>query len=215
MKVMAMNGSPRKKGWNTVSMLESLLEGARSAGAETELVQLYDLTFSGCISCFSCKRLARKQDGVCAIQDELTPVLAAIRENCDALVVGTPVYYGCETAGTRAFLERLCFPNGKYDLQRSSLFPRRINTALIYTMNVSEARIAEMGYATGFERTRAMLDRHLGPCELLLATDTLQFSEYDRYESEIFDEAAKRKRHEEVFPQDLRKAYELGARLVG
>ena len=51
MKIMAFNGSPRKKNWNTVTLLEHALQGAASAGAETELVQLYDLDFSGCISC--------------------------------------------------------------------------------------------------------------------------------------------------------------------
>jgi len=70
MKVMAFNGSPRKKNWNTVMLLENVLNGARDAGASTELIQLYDLNFSGCISCFSCKKLARKKDGVCAVQDE-------------------------------------------------------------------------------------------------------------------------------------------------
>jgi len=53
MKVIAFNGSPRKTKWNTVTLLENALEGAKSVGAETELVQLYDLSFSGCISCFS------------------------------------------------------------------------------------------------------------------------------------------------------------------
>ena len=57
MKVMAFNGSPRKKKWNTVTLLKSALEGAASVGAETELVQLYDLDFSGCMSCFSCSSL--------------------------------------------------------------------------------------------------------------------------------------------------------------
>ena len=45
MKVMAFNGSPRKKNWNTVTLLTSALEGAVSVGADTELIQLYDLSF--------------------------------------------------------------------------------------------------------------------------------------------------------------------------
>ncbi len=45
MKVMAFNGSPRKKKWNTITLLEHALEGAASTGADTELVQLYDLNF--------------------------------------------------------------------------------------------------------------------------------------------------------------------------
>ena len=43
MKVIAVNGSPRKK-WNTATLLENALEGAASKGAETELVHLYDLS---------------------------------------------------------------------------------------------------------------------------------------------------------------------------
>ena len=46
MKVMAVNGSPRKK-WNTATLLGKALKGAASKGAETELVHLYDLNFKG------------------------------------------------------------------------------------------------------------------------------------------------------------------------
>lgn len=214
MKVMAFNGSPRKKGWNTVTMLQNVLAGAQAAGAETELVQLFDLSFSGCISCFSCKKLDRKQDGVCAVRDDLTPALAAIRESCDALVLGTPVYYGCESAATRAFLERLCFPNNKYDLEVPTLFPRRINTGLIYTMGASQENLGPQGYGAHFEKTRSILERHLGPCELLVSCDTLQYRDYDQYEARKWDKQAKLKRHAEVFPQDCKKAFELGTRLV-
>jgi len=54
MKVIAINGSPRKK-WNTATLLEKTLDGAASRGADTELVHLYDLSYKGCISCFTCK----------------------------------------------------------------------------------------------------------------------------------------------------------------
>ena len=51
MKVIAINGSPRKK-WNTATLLEKALEGAETEGAETEIIHLYDLNFKGCKSCF-------------------------------------------------------------------------------------------------------------------------------------------------------------------
>ncbi|HEX7468762.1 MAG TPA: flavodoxin family protein [Methanobacterium sp.] len=54
MKVIAVNGSPRKK-FNTAKLLENALEGAVSEGAETELFNLYDLNYKGCKSCFACK----------------------------------------------------------------------------------------------------------------------------------------------------------------
>jgi multimeric flavodoxin WrbA len=213
MKVMAFNGSPRKKKWNTITLLDNALQGARSAGAETELVQLYDLSFSGCISCFSCKKLSRKEDGVCAVQDDLTAILDRVKE-ADALIIGTPVYYGSESAATRAFLERLCFPYLKYAKNMQSLFPRRINTAMIYTMNVPEEMLQPMGYDWLFNKTKMMLERHFGPCDVLLSTNTLQYSDYDKYESEIFDKEAKVKRHAEVFPEDCKRAFELGVRMA-
>ena len=59
MNVIAVNGSPRKT-WNTATLLQKALDGTASAGAETELVHLYDLNFKGCISCFAFKR----KDGI-------------------------------------------------------------------------------------------------------------------------------------------------------
>lgn len=55
------------------------------------------------------------------MQDDLTPVLDLVR-NADALIVGTPVYYGAESAATRALIERLCFPYNRYAKDRKSLF---------------------------------------------------------------------------------------------
>ena len=211
MRVMAFNGSPRKKKWNTVTLLENALKGAESVGAETELVQLYDLRFSGCISCFSCKKLSRKEDGVCAVQDDLTPVLDRVKK-ADALIIGSPIYYGCES--TRAFLERLLFPYNKYAKDRRSLFPRRINTAMIYTMGAPEEIAKEIGFDRMIVMTKMALENHFGACEVLLSTDTLQYSDYDEYESEAFDKEAKIKRHAEVFPDDCRHAFELGVRMA-
>jgi multimeric flavodoxin WrbA len=213
MKVMAFNGSPRKKKWNTVTLLKEALKGAASVGAETELIQLYDLNFSGCISCFSCKRISRKKDGTCAVQDDLTSVLDRVK-HADALVIGTPVYYGTESASTRALLERLCFPYNKYAKDMRTLFPRPICTAVIYTMNVSEEMLGAMGYRRHFALTQMILERHFGSCELLLSTDTLQYSDYDKYESEKFDKEAKAKRHAEAFPEDCKRAFELGIRMA-
>jgi multimeric flavodoxin WrbA len=213
MKVMAFNGSPRKKDWNTVTLLNNALRGAISAGADTELVQLYDLRFSGCVSCFSCKKLNRKEDGVCAVKDDLTAVLRRVKD-ADALIIGTPVYYGAESASTRALLERLCFPYLKYDFEKLSTFPRRIKTAMIYTMNARAEMLEPMGLDRKFDITKMILQMHFGECEILLATDTLQYSDYDKFESLMFDKATKYKHHSEVFPEDCKRAFELGVRIA-
>ena len=72
-KIYAVNGSPRKNG-NTAQLLQKALDGAASAGAEVKLIQLADLNFSGCRSCFACKRLQNPAPG-CALKDDLSEIL--------------------------------------------------------------------------------------------------------------------------------------------
>lgn len=77
MKVIAISGTPRK-GWNTSMLLDKLLEGARSKGAETEIINLHDLDYKGCKSCFACKTIGGKSYGKCIMKDGLTRVLEKI-----------------------------------------------------------------------------------------------------------------------------------------
>ena len=212
MKVIAFNGSPRKKNWNTVSLLKHFLKGAESVGANTKLIHLYDLNYSGCISCFACKRIDREKDGVCVLKDELSSVLENVKET-DVFAIGSPVYYGTESAATRALLERLCFPYNKYSIDKKSLFFRKIRTALIYTMNVGDDAIKALGYDQHFNITKMSLEKTFGNCEILLATDTLQYSDYDKYEHEMFNKEDKIKRHKTVFPHNCEEAFNLGKKL--
>ena len=89
-KVIGFNGSPRK-GWNTYQLVQSALEGARSAGAETKFYQLYDLKIRGCQGCMLCKK-DEKHAGKCVIKDDLTPILKEIQE-ADAVIFGSPIYF--------------------------------------------------------------------------------------------------------------------------
>lgn len=212
MNVLAVNGSPRKH-WNTAILLGHALEGAKSAGARAELVHVYDITFKGCLSCFACKELGGKSYGRCAVKDALTPLLD-LAAAADVLILGSPVYFGAETGQMRTFLERLLFPSSTYTPEGTSLFPRRIPTALLYTMNAQDRDVPARGYDAVFERTRSTMARIFGVCEVLLATDTLQFDDYSKYLSTRFDPAAKAKRRAEVFPQDCAKARALGERLA-
>ena len=107
MKLLAVNGSPRKK-WNTAQLLTQVVEGAREAGAEAELVHLVDLKYTGCKSCFACKKIGGLSYGRCVLKDELRPVLDRAHE-ADVLVLGTPFYICAESAFMRAFEERLWF----------------------------------------------------------------------------------------------------------
>ena len=212
MKIIAINGSPRKK-WNTATLLTKALEGAASQGAETELVHLQDLSFKGCVSCFACKTKDGKSYGRCAVQDGLTPLCARI-EKADGLILGSPIYLGDVTGQMRSFLERLAFPYLVYSNEPQTLFPRRIPVAFIYTMGAPEEMARQMGYDRLFSRNEMIMQRIFGPSQSLMSYDTLQFDDYSEYVAPRFDPKAKAERRKTVFPEDCRKAFELGARLA-
>ena len=212
MNAIAVNGSPRKS-WNTATLLKRALEGAAQQGAETELVNLYDLAYQGCISCFACKEIGGKSYGRCAINDDLAPLLKKIVET-DVLLLGTPVYFGTETGAMRSFMERLLFPFLTYTPGYASIFPGKLQVGLVYTMNVAEKDLAARNYDKTFAATQGYLGRILGHCDLLLCTDTCQFSDYSKYLATAWDVAAKQQRHAEVFPLDGQKAFALGEKLA-
>ena len=211
MKILAFNGSPRLKG-NTATMLDHAINGARENGAEVELFNLYKMQFSGCISCFSCKRLDKERPIVCAVKDDLRPVLEKVR-GIDAILIGTPVYYGSETAATRALIERLCFPYLNYADYTNSHFPRRIPVGLIYTMNIPSELFEPMGYHVNFGRTRATLEREFGACTMVLAHNTTQYNDYSLYEANATSEAKKAYR-DAHFSHDCQNARQLGEQLA-
>jgi len=212
MKVIAINGSPRKT-WNTATLLQHALQGAADQGAETELVQLYDLNYKGCISCLACKARGGKNYGRCAINDELTPLLERVAA-ADALLMGSPVYFGSVTGELRSCMERLLFPYLTYTVPYGTLFPKQIKVGFIYTMNVTEERSKEFGYEYFIKSNERYAQLLLGPAETLCSFDTCQTEDYSKVVIESFDPVHKHQRQQEVFPQDCDKAYQLGVRLA-
>ena len=215
MKALFVNGSPRKN-WNTVKLLNKAMEGAREAGAECELVNIYDKPFKGCVSCFACKIKDSKCNGLCAFKDDMHPLLEKAFD-ADVIVIGSPVYFNGATAGTRAFLERLMFPIDTYMVDEAG---KRINiphtpvkTAVIYDMNCPDFFMDQVNYGILLGDIQHELERLFGSCEILYVNNTYQFSDYNRYAINMFPEEMKRKQLEEHFPIDLQNAYDLGKRL--
>jgi multimeric flavodoxin WrbA len=213
MNVVAVNGSPRKD-WNTAILLNSSLEGAASAGAQTQLVHLYDLIYQGCTSCFSCKRKGNTCGGLCAMRDDLREVLAEVLE-CDVLLVGSPIYFGDVSGETRSFLERLLFPSTSYDEFGKSTFARQVSCGLILTMNCPEQFVETVHYDVLFETHARLLGILKGTTEVLTSHETWQFEDYSKMNAAVFDVEARAKRRAELFPIDRQKAFEMGARLAG
>jgi len=206
--IIGINGSPRKN-WNTWQMVESALKGAADAGADTKMYHLHDLDFKGCSSCFGCLLLGGPSHGRCAMRDDLTQVLDDILA-ADAVILGSPVYFGDVTAGMRALCERLWFAGMAYDKNHNLLYPRRIPVKIIFTTNAPE-EFFHTSLNADFLRLMNWL---IGPAELIEANATLQFDDYSKYDAAMFDVEERRKRREEVFPSDLRRAYEMGRRAV-
>lgn len=194
-------------------MLGHALQGAAASGAETEIVHLYDLDFKGCTSCFACKLKGGKSYGKCAMKDGLTPVLDRIAR-ADALILGSPIYFGTVTGEMRCCMERLLFPYLVYARSPATLFGRTIRTAFIYTMNLPEQLMNEYQYPVHMNLNESVLARTFGEAESLCSFETLQFEDYDKVVFNYFDPEERKERRRTVFPQDCRKAFDLGKRLV-
>lgn len=207
-KIIAVNAGPRK-GWNTDTLITEAAKGAESAGAIVEKFDLFRLErYTGCISCFGCKK--DKNKGHCVCHDGLTPILDAIRE-ADGLIIGSPNYLGEMTASFRALYERLMFQNLTYNSEMPCCNQNPIPVLLIMTSNAPDN--AYMGLMRNYQQT---LSHFVGPTEILVSGDTLQLKDYGKldWEWSIFDPEAKKRRHETVFPQECRKAYDMGAALL-
>jgi len=208
MKVIGINGSPRKN-WNSAVVLNEALKGAESEGAQTEKIDLFDLKFSGCLSCFSCKRLGGKSFARCALKDDLTDVLEKILA-ADAVIISAPIYYGDVPGAVRNLYERLLFPPNLYSADGSTGYDRRIPVGLIYTMGAPDPTFN----GNRAESDKMPFEMFVGPVEILNVTDTYQFDDYSKYSGSMFNPEAKKKRREEVFPEDCKKAFELGKKLI-
>lgn len=216
-KIIIINGSPRKN-FNTAKLLKEAQKGAESAGAETEYFNLYDINFKGCLSCFACKRKGATTNCVCAVKDELRPIL----EKCiqaDAIIMGSPVYFSYPTGEFRSFLERLLFPVHTYLVDKEtgglkSLRPKIIPCGVIFTMNCPEEWMEKYNYPTILNDNVSSLNHVFGYAEALYSCDTYQFTDYSKYDIDLFDEKHKAKVREEQFPKDLEAAFELGKKFV-
>ena len=210
MKIIAINGSPRK-GWNTAALLNHALEGAAAYGAETKMLHLYDNIYHGCVSCFACKRKNTETNGLCVIKDDLTPIYKKIAQ-ADALLLGAPIYLGAVNGMMHSFFERLLFPYLSYGAPVAE--PKSMKTGFIYTLGATEERMMEVGYNHPSITNQMLLNRVYGPSEYLLVNDTYQFDDYSKYETSGINLEIKTKRREEIFPEDCKKAYDLGVWLT-
>jgi len=124
MKVIAINGSPKKDG-NTAQALQIMLGEMQKEGIETELVTIGNETIHGCIGCGKCRDA---QNGSCVTfpkdaVNEFMPKLAA----ADAIVLGSPTYFAGVNGTMKSFLDRVFYVS----LVNGGLFRLKFGAAVV------------------------------------------------------------------------------------
>lgn len=102
--VLGLVGSPRKNG-NTHVLVAKILEGAKTAGANSEIILLRDQKITECDGCHACWK-----NGNCCKKDDMCAIYRKIAAS-DVLVFGTPVYWYGPTALMKALIDRFVFFN--------------------------------------------------------------------------------------------------------
>lgn len=101
MRIVAINGSPRRKG-NTSILLKEMFKVFQAEGIKTELVQLGNKPLHGCTACGICKE---KQDGKCHIKNEHLNYCIDKMVEADGIILGSPVYFADVTTEIKALID--------------------------------------------------------------------------------------------------------------
>lgn len=145
MKFLGIVCSPRRRG-NTARLVEAVLFGARSRGAETEIFYSGDLKVNPCRVCYSCETT-----GKCVQEDDMRLVYEAIAET-SVIVFGTPIYHDHVSAQAKIFTDRLY----AYELTKS--FPKGVKVVIIITYEWNNPN----GYDDVLEWIRGTFRRYYG-----------------------------------------------------
>ena len=160
-KALIIIGSPRKKGSTAVLAAEAG-RGLRDQGVETETVFLNDLKIRGCQACYWCKK---NDVSECAVTDDMQH-LHRLMQECDGMIVASPIYFAGVTAQTKAWLDRL-FPY--IGLNLSPKMPAGKKVSFIFTQNQPDARLFEIPVRTFMQMiglTGLSVKDHLLACDL-------------------------------------------------
>ena len=107
MRVLIINGSPRQKG-NTSIALTEIAKQLEKLGIESETVWIGNKPVRGCIACNTCK----DNPGACVFDDDVCNGISAKMNSSDALIVGSPVYWGQPNGAVLSIIQRAFYSNG-------------------------------------------------------------------------------------------------------
>ena len=123
MKVVAINGSPRKEG-NTFILLTTVLEELKKEGIDTEIHFLSGKPIQGCIACYQCRKNKNRK---CAVEKDAGNEFIGLMEKAEGILLGSPTYFSDVTAGMRALIERA----GLVSLANNYMFKYKVGAGVI------------------------------------------------------------------------------------
>lgn len=122
MKVVALNGSARKKG-NTAVLISHVFMALRDANVDTQLLSLAGKPLRGCMGCFKCFENKNKQ---CVIDDELNDYLR-IMLSAEGIILASPTYFADVSAEMKALIDRA----GMVAKANNDMFARKIGASIV------------------------------------------------------------------------------------
>lgn len=123
MKVVAFNGSPRKKG-NTEAMIRRVFEELEKEDIRTELVRLSGENLKGCTACMKC---FEKKDQHCAVKDDDMNLCIGKMCEADGIILGSPTYFADVSTEMKALIDRA----GMVAIANDYMFKRKIGAAVV------------------------------------------------------------------------------------
>ena len=123
MKVVAINGSPKKNG-NTAVLINAVLAVLQKEGIETEFVQLGGQKIHGCTACMKC---FENKDRRCIMDNDIVNGLVAKMAEADGIIIGSPTYFANVTTEVKALIDRA----GLIAIANGYLFKRKVGAAVV------------------------------------------------------------------------------------
>ena len=123
MKVIALNGSPRKNG-NTAMLIDTVLEELNKGTIETERVQLGGKKIHGCTACMKCFKNQNKR---CSIDNDILNELVKKMIEADGIIIGSPTYFANVSTEVKALIDRA----GLVAVANGHMLKRKVGVAVV------------------------------------------------------------------------------------
>jgi len=123
LKVIGINGSPRKEG-NTSILVKEVLKVLSENGIKTEFIQLGGKKVNGCVACMKCKK---EKDGFCHKKNDVLNEIIGKMKKADGIIIGSPVYFSDVTPEVKALIDVA----GYAGRAGGNIFRRKVGAAVV------------------------------------------------------------------------------------